>query len=637
MKSNYSNTKMDEKESIVLDNVDILYSTEEGNVPPILPIREERQTDGFEMVYDTKGIGSSRSRVVSALENLSDDDTDANFTFDENRNVPNMPNNTNDVIQSLNRTISNIIDASDLADEQKYNSVVSRDKISDLYSTRGHQMTELPLREETQTDGVELILCNDTEADKYFITNCYEQTEATLEILETSKLIYLEELWKIKKVWGNSSLARTQGNTFMRKSTGSKNSNDLNKGIDENLRNHEEIFCDLSIESESLQSLNSIRTGKTRHHYGYKCIGESSEEYEEVAKNANLSFESKESYNSTNYLIGINADIESDLSENSTVDDCRYRNILANNIGDQTLSFDSIDFGIVEEETKDRIVADSITSRIAETERADSNADSESIRPFIEDAKSSINTDEVDNIFSIENSCHSLHCNDSLRIANSTKIDDIQQMDTQQYAVQKSDTDVTSNDISRMQHNNTAETDDMNSASHSVETTDTSKPEIEKDDSRKCILNRRNSANDQNIESVGGPDTIPREIDVTEELGNSSIQINQQARDDDASQYSQKSWNRSPNFFTKHLLPTRIEKMSKKQGKETYTQLVSKETRVVEGIKSQNKGYKRLRYRPSVKSTKVWEPRKNDVLIPQAQFGIQVFGSTGINSGEFHI
>jgi hypothetical protein len=737
MKSTYSNTKMDEKESSVLDNVDIMYSILGGNAPPVLPLREERQTDGFEMVYNAKGIGNSavlkeknrkeielerklerklrrmkrnferkpsthrpsrklkmalatindlkfqlenstsgisydayleelqtrmrqniemspsdgretKSQVISAPENLLDD-TDVNLTLDKDRYTPNMPNDTNDVMQSLNRTISDITYKSDLADEQEFNSVDSQDKIGDLID----QMSKVPLREERQTDVIELVVSNDTKADKYLITNCLEQRDATSEILETSKLVYLEESWNTKKVTGKSNLNgnpslaicgstrihQRQGNTFMKETTGSKSSNDFNKKNDENLYHHEEISCDLSIESETLQSLNSIRTGKTKHHYGYKCMGENSKEYEELAKKTNMSFESKRSYNSTNDLNGINADIESDLSENSIVNDCRYRNISTSNRGDQMLSFDSLHAGIAEE-AKDRIVANRITCKITQIERADRNVDSKPVSPFIENTKSSLNIDEADSIFSTEDSCRSLHCIDSSRIATYPKIDDIKQ-----FAAQKSDMDVASNDISRMQHNNVAETDDMISASHSVEITDKSKPEIEKDHSRKCTLNRSYSADDQNIESLSGSDTIPRETDITEERGSSLagthrryIQINQQARDDDTSQYSQKTWNSKPNFFKKHIPPTRIEKtMSKKNEKETNTQLLSTETHIVQGIKSQSKGYKMQRHRPSVKSMKSWEPRKNDFLMPQAQFGIQVFRSASINSGEIHL
>jgi putative glutathione S-transferase len=58
MNVSYKNSKVESKEDWVEDNVDILFSIK-GGKPPILPLREELQTDGIELVYNAKGTGHS--------------------------------------------------------------------------------------------------------------------------------------------------------------------------------------------------------------------------------------------------------------------------------------------------------------------------------------------------------------------------------------------------------------------------------------------------------------------------------------------------------------------------------------------------------------------------------------------------
>ena len=57
--ASYRNTRVENREEVFGDNVDILFSVVGGSKPPILPLREERQTDGVELVYNAKGTGHS--------------------------------------------------------------------------------------------------------------------------------------------------------------------------------------------------------------------------------------------------------------------------------------------------------------------------------------------------------------------------------------------------------------------------------------------------------------------------------------------------------------------------------------------------------------------------------------------------
>jgi putative glutathione S-transferase len=59
MNSSYRNIKAGSKGEFDRDNVDILFSVVGGNKPPVLPLREERHTDGIEVVYNAKGTGHS--------------------------------------------------------------------------------------------------------------------------------------------------------------------------------------------------------------------------------------------------------------------------------------------------------------------------------------------------------------------------------------------------------------------------------------------------------------------------------------------------------------------------------------------------------------------------------------------------
>ncbi len=56
--ASYRNTRVQNTEENVY-NVDILFSVIGGSKPPTLPLREERQTDGVELVYNAKGTGHS--------------------------------------------------------------------------------------------------------------------------------------------------------------------------------------------------------------------------------------------------------------------------------------------------------------------------------------------------------------------------------------------------------------------------------------------------------------------------------------------------------------------------------------------------------------------------------------------------
>ncbi len=45
-----------------MENVDILYSIVGGDKPPTLPLREERRTDGVELVFNARGVGETTVR-----------------------------------------------------------------------------------------------------------------------------------------------------------------------------------------------------------------------------------------------------------------------------------------------------------------------------------------------------------------------------------------------------------------------------------------------------------------------------------------------------------------------------------------------------------------------------------------------
>ncbi len=77
MNASYKNSKVESREDNDCDNVDILFSVFGGGKPPLLPLREERLTDGVELVFNAKGTGNAavnkdkKQREAMLLEKLN--------------------------------------------------------------------------------------------------------------------------------------------------------------------------------------------------------------------------------------------------------------------------------------------------------------------------------------------------------------------------------------------------------------------------------------------------------------------------------------------------------------------------------------------------------------------------------------
>jgi putative glutathione S-transferase len=79
MNASYKNSKIqvESREDNDFDNVDILFSIVGGGKPPLLPLREERLTEGVELVFNAKGTGHAavnkekKQRETMLLEKLN--------------------------------------------------------------------------------------------------------------------------------------------------------------------------------------------------------------------------------------------------------------------------------------------------------------------------------------------------------------------------------------------------------------------------------------------------------------------------------------------------------------------------------------------------------------------------------------
>ena len=219
------NVKIKHEESSVIGNIDVLYSLLETNEnPPMLPLREERRTDGIELVYnytkeshhhkmfsrpyDQRGkdvifrsnYHTSAMSYDAYLEFLEQRHkqivrTTQGYSVEENRDYESRSIGSLQDSSDYGYSIYCMIDSSNSVLSEMTSSVSTeyhnkwkKENIDILYSILGTP-PKLPLQEERRTDGVEIVHC---------------------EKGITQEAVRDEKLWKQRSLFNNDEHQRSR-------------------------------------------------------------------------------------------------------------------------------------------------------------------------------------------------------------------------------------------------------------------------------------------------------------------------------------------------------------------------------------------------------------------------------------------